>query len=49
MKKDTPITNDLEGSESVLGDNLELFILHREYLALTDGDKKEETENADKN
>lgn len=48
MQKDTPITNDFQNNESVLGDNLELLILHREFLNLTD-DEKGEGENADKN
>ena len=51
MQKDTPITNDPLSSESVLGQNMELLILHKAYLDLTedDEDEKEEQEDADKN
>lgn len=50
MQKDTPITNDPLSSESVLGQNMELLILHKAYLDLTEDDeKKEGQENADKN
>ena len=51
MQKDTPITNDTLSSESVLGQNMKLLILHKEYLDLTDNDeeKKENGKDADKN
>lgn len=50
MQKDTPVTNDSFSSESILGENLELLILHKAYLDLTEDDeKKEGQENADKN
>ena len=50
MKKDIPIINDPLSSESIMGQNMELFILHKAYLDLTEDDeKKEEQENADKN
>ncbi|MBQ8764851.1 MAG: hypothetical protein IJZ12_02890 [Clostridia bacterium] len=50
MQKDTPITNEPLSSESVLGQNMELLILHKAYLDLTEEDeKKEGSENADKN
>ncbi len=51
MQKDTPIANDTLSSDSVLGDNMELLILHKAYLDLTEDDeeKKEEREDADKN
>lgn len=50
MQKDTPLTGDTLSSESVLGENMELLILHKEYLDLTgDDEKKEDQEDADKN
>ena len=50
MQKDTPITNDPLSSESVLGQNMELLILHKAYLDLTEDDEKREgKETADKN
>lgn len=50
MKKDTPLTNDTLSFDSVLGENMELLILHKAYLDLTEDDeKKEDQENADKN
>lgn len=50
MQKDTPIIGDTLSSESVLGDNLELLILHKAYLDLTEDDeKKEDNENDGKN
>ncbi len=50
MKKDTPLTNDTLSSDSVLGENMELLILHKAYLDLTEEDeKKEDQEDADKN
>lgn len=50
MQKDTPLTSDPLSSESVLGENMELLILHKAYLDLTENDEnKEEEEDADKN
>lgn len=50
MQKDTPLTNDTLSSDSVLGENMELLILHKAYLDLTQDDKKrEEEEDANKN
>ncbi len=50
MQKDTPLTNDTISSESVLGENMELLILHKAYLDLTENDEeKEGQENAGKN
>lgn len=51
MQKDTLLTDDTLSSDSVLGENLELLILHKAYLDLTedDEDEKEEQEDADKN
>lgn len=50
MRKDTPLTNDTLSSDSVLGENMELPILHKTYLELTEDDeKKEDQEDADKN
>ena len=50
MQKDTPLTNDTLSSDSVLGENMELLILHKAYLDLTEDDEKREgQENADKN
>lgn len=50
MKKDTPLTNDTLSSDSVLGENMELLILHKAYLDLTEDDKKrEEEEDVNKN
>ena len=48
MQKDTPITNDFASDNSALGDNLELLILHKAYLDLTD-DEETEGEKDDKN
>ncbi len=50
MQKDTPLTSDTLSSDSVLGENMELLILHKAYLDLTEDDeKKEDEKNADKN
>ncbi len=50
MQKDTPLTSDTLSSNDVLGDNMELLILHKAYLDLTEDDeKKEDQEDADKN
>ncbi len=50
MQKDTPLTGDTLSSESVLGNNMELLILHKAYHDLTeDEEKKEDEKNADKN
>jgi len=51
MQKDTPLTENSISSDGVLGDNLELLILHRAYLNLTENDeeKREEKENDNKN
>ena len=50
MQKDTPLTENTTSSDGVLGDNLELLILHKTYLDLTEnGEEKEEKENDNKN
>ncbi len=50
MQKDTPITGDTLSPDSFLGENMELLILYKAYLDLTEDDeKREEQKNADKN
>ena len=49
MQKDTPITNDITIESGALGDNLELWILHKAYLDLTDSQEEKEGSKDDKN
>ena len=49
MKKDVPITDNALLSNGVLGDNLELLILHKAYAELTEDEEEREGEEDDKN
>ena len=49
MKKDVPLTDNALLSNGVLGDNLELLILHKAYVDLTEDKEEKEEEKDDKN
>ena len=49
MKKDVPLTDNTLFSNGVLGDNLELLVLHQAYVDLTEDDEETEDEKNDKN
>jgi len=50
MQKDTPLTSNTLESDGILGDNLELLVLHQAYLDLfeNDEDGKENKKDANK-
>ena len=49
MQNDTPLANDSLSPNGVLGDNLELLLLHKAYLDLVNDEENEEGTNDDEN